>query len=88
MFKAKPPGTGEFCEICFWEDVPIEWRYVNKADYLGHLHFAQRNFAEFGACLAMYKGDVRKPSSADMRSENWKTIDEAFVDPERFALID
>ncbi|WP_221392974.1 CPCC family cysteine-rich protein [Dyadobacter sp. NIV53] len=71
-----PNGHYDICEVCFWEDDPIQ---ADDPNYEGganrvSLKQGQKNFAEFGACeLEMIK-NVRKPFKDEQRDDNWKRI--------------
>ena len=50
-FAERPIGTYHICEVCFWEDDPIQ---LKDPDYEGganaiSLRQGQKNFQEFGA---------------------------------------
>jgi ribonuclease HII len=61
--EAEPPGTYAHCEVCWWEDDPIQFA---DPDYEGggnapSLHQARRLFREIGVSDAQFKGDGRAP---------------------------
>lgn len=75
--REKPGGTYNICEVCFWEDDPIQ---LDDPDYEGganrvSLKQGQRNFQEFGACERDMVKNVRRPNSDEGRDDNWKFID-------------
>lgn len=74
--EEKPPGTYEICEICFWEDDPIQYK---EPDYKGgankvSLRQAQQNYVNFGACEKGFIDFVRKPMHTDEKDSNWKPL--------------
>jgi hypothetical protein len=78
MFSA-PPGSFEICEICGWEDDPVQLldpKYEGGANTLSLIE-AQNNFQEFGA----YEPDAlflrREPSEEDTRDPEWRPATEA-----------
>ena len=51
-FSEKPSGTYDICQVCFWEDDPIQ---LADPDYEGgaqrvSLRQGQRTFKKYGAC--------------------------------------
>lgn len=67
-FLEKPPGTYDICDICFWEDDPIEStdpKYSGGANKIS-LEEAIKNFEKFGACRENSKGSVRKPTDKEI----------------------
>lgn len=72
-FKEPPNGQYDICEVCFWEDDPIQ---LKDPDYEGgannvSLRQGQRNFLEFGACEKSMIKNVRSPSREEQRDESW-----------------
>ena len=70
----EPNGTYEICQICFWEDDPIQ---SNDPNYKGganseSLIEARKNFTKFGACRKSMIKNVRKPDKNDIRNPNYK----------------
>lgn len=62
-FDEPSGGSYDICEVCFWEDDPIQ---LAERDYEGgankvSLQQAQRNFAEFGVSEPEFKRYVRAP---------------------------
>jgi len=61
--EGKQPGTFEICEVCYWEDDPLQ--YANQEESRGSngvsLMQGRKNFSTFGACEERYKAAVRKP---------------------------
>lgn len=77
--SAGPPGTGQICPVCHWEDTPA-W-----ADEIGEftsgvnevtLHEAQRNFVDIGAAGAPYRASVRPPLPQEARDPDWRSFDQ------------
>jgi hypothetical protein len=57
------PGTFEICEVCYWQDDPIQFE---RRDYRGganqvSLNEARDNFAAFGATDDASRPHVRPP---------------------------
>jgi hypothetical protein len=76
-FEEELKGQYDICEICFWEDDPIQ---VINPDYSGgankvSLRQAQINFMEFGACEKEMLKNARRPNVEDKRGENWKPLE-------------
>lgn len=62
-FDKKPNGNYDICEVCFWEDDPIQLDdpvYEGGANYVSLLQ-AKHNFIEFGACEREMIPHTRKP---------------------------
>jgi hypothetical protein len=83
-FSEQPPGTSQFCEICFWDDIPVNqhWQY----SYIDAICIAQKNFLEIGASSPDFINTIRKPASTDKRLVNWKPLSER-IEEERIALV-
>jgi hypothetical protein len=63
----KPPGTYYICDVCFWEDDPIQYKdhdYKGGANRIS-LNQARINYARFGAKEEKYINDVRKPLDSE-----------------------
>jgi hypothetical protein len=76
-FYTAPDGSYDICDVCFWEDDPIQ---LADPDYEGganlmSLRQAQQNFLEFGACDRDMLRNVRPPTKDELRDENWKPLD-------------
>ncbi|NQY30780.1 MAG: hypothetical protein HRT69_15080 [Flavobacteriaceae bacterium] len=70
----RPTGNYEICNICFWEDDPIQ---SSEPDYEGganrvSLNQAKRNFDEFGACEKTMVTNVMKADKNDIRNPKYK----------------
>lgn len=74
-----PPGTGQICPVCNWEDAPA-W-----ADEVGEfmsgvnevtLIEAQRNFVDIGAAGGPYRDAVRPPLPEEARDPDWRSLDQ------------
>lgn len=75
-FEERPNGTYHICEVCFWEDDPIQ---LKDPDYDGganriSLREGQRNFQAFGACERDVIGNVRKANANERRDQDWKFL--------------
>lgn len=72
----EPPGSGDICMICFWEDDALQLRFPELADQTNivSLAEAQRNYAKFGAIDERLAGDVRQPTAADVRDPDFRPI--------------
>lgn len=70
----KPPGTYQICEICFWEDDPIQFNDPNYSGGANQVSLiqGQMNFEEFGACNSKMISNTRKPRIDDIRNSKWK----------------
>ena len=71
-FDSKPDGTYDICEVCFWEDDPIQ---LDDPDFEGgannvSLLQARKNFLRFGACEERCLPYVRKPTA-----DEWSGMD-------------
>lgn len=73
---AEPPGSGDICLICFWEDDALQLRFPELADQTNvvSLAEAQRNYAEFGAIEQRFAGDVRQPTGDDVRDPDFRPL--------------
>ena len=76
-FGHEPNASYDICQVCYWEDDPIQ---LGDSNYEGganpmFLKQAQRNFIEFGACDREMLPNVRQPSKDEQRDENWKPLD-------------
>ncbi|MGX7688155.1 CPCC family cysteine-rich protein [Flectobacillus roseus] len=76
-FREQPNGSYDICDVCFWEDDPIQ---LNDPDYEGGtnsvaLKQGQKNFMEFGVCESEMIKNVRQPNSDEQRDENWKPLE-------------
>ncbi|MFK4426188.1 CPCC family cysteine-rich protein [Bacillus sp. RC51] len=74
--EEEQPGTYEICNICYWEDDPVQF---NDHDFEGganepSLRQAQRNFIVFGACEECFVESVRKPTNEDIKDASWKPV--------------
>ncbi len=62
-FENRPDGSFEICEVCFWEDDPIQNkkpRYRGGANRVS-LNRARKNFKKYGACHPSLIPFVRTP---------------------------
>jgi hypothetical protein len=76
-FNEKPDGTYDICQVCFWEDDPIQ---LDDPEYEGgantvSLRQAQKNFLKFGACAEAMIKNVLKPTEEESRDTNWKPLE-------------
>ncbi|MDI9877763.1 CPCC family cysteine-rich protein [Flectobacillus rivi] len=76
-FTEKPNGTYDICDVCFWEDDPIQF---NDPNYEGganstSLKQAQKNFLEFGASDHELRQYVRPPSKEEPKEKGWKPFE-------------
>ncbi|RBP27973.1 MULTISPECIES: CPCC family cysteine-rich protein [Bacillus] len=74
--EEEQPGTYEICNICYWEDDPVQF---NDHDFEGganepSLRQAQRNFIVLGACEECFVESVRKPTNEDIKDASWKPV--------------
>jgi len=75
-FKYKPNGSFDICEVCFWEDDPVQ---LENPDYEGgankiSLRQGQKNFLKFGACEIKMINHVRNPLITEQRDKNWMPL--------------
>lgn len=76
-FAEQPSGHYDICEVCFWEDDPIQFddpNYEGGANRVS-LRQGQKNFIEFGACEIEMVKNVRHPTKDEQREENWKPLE-------------
>lgn len=76
-FREQPNGSYDICQVCFWEDDPIQ---LNDPNYEGganrvSLKQGQKNFIECGACEKEMIKNVRQPTKDEQRDENWKPLE-------------
>lgn len=73
----EPPGSGDICLICFWEDDADQLRFptLEEATNVVSLVRAQAAYAEHGAIEERFAGDVRKPNADDVKDPNFRPID-------------
>ena len=74
----EPTGTWEICQVCFWEDDPIQFddiNYEGGANTISLLQ-SQRNFLKFGACEERFIKNVRPPHKDEERDEGWTPFTE------------
>lgn len=62
-FTAEDAGHYDICDVCFWEDDPIQ---AEDPDFEGganvpSLNQARASFAKYGAMERRFTGKVRKP---------------------------
>lgn len=67
----EPPGTFAFCEVCWWEDDPVQFA---DRDYEGgangpSLTEARANFARYGASDPRFVGETRAPRADEQPGE-------------------
>lgn len=65
----EPPGTFAICPVCYWEDDDVQFKdptYGAGANIVS-LAEARKNFREYGAALAEYRGQVRAPLPEEVR---------------------
>ncbi|AKN31284.1 hydrolase [Clostridium carboxidivorans P7] len=72
-FAEKPNGNYDICEVCFWEDDPIQLKdstYEGGANHVSLIQ-AQKNFLKFGACEQEMVVHVRKPKPEELIGIDW-----------------
>ena len=74
----KSPGSHLICEICFWEDDPVQFE---DHDFKGgankvSLKYAQKNFLLFGASEKKYIKKSRKPNKKDVKDLKFELLEE------------
>ena len=67
------PGNYEICEICFWEDDPVQLAQLDLVGGANHvsLRQARQNFEQFGASEQRVLAFVRRPTTADKRQSQF-----------------
>ena len=65
------PGNWDICEVCFWEDDPIQRGDETFSGGANHVSLkqARRNYIKFGACEARLKQYVRSPFDYEKRDK-------------------
>jgi len=81
---SEPPGHYQICEICFWEDDPVQLLDPRSAGgaNVASLLDAQNNFAAHGWCEDRVAPYVRQPRPDDMRDETWRRLEPESADLE------
>ena len=75
-FSERPNGSYDICEVCFWEDDPIQLDdpdYEDGANKVS-LRQGQKNFSEFGACEKEMIKNVRQPNNDEKRDDTWSSL--------------
>lgn len=71
----EPTGTYQICEICFWEDDPIQfydWNYEGGANKVSLIQ-GQKNFEQFGAVEKRLVPHTKQQTNNKYeRNPNWK----------------
>ncbi|GHA65671.1 membrane protein [Formosimonas limnophila] len=67
-----PDGTFEICDICLWQDDPIQ---KNEPNYSGgandvSLNKAKENFKKYGVCEERFIGAGRRPYQNELPTSN------------------
>ena len=67
-FLDKPSGNYDICEVCYWEDDPIQSKNPAYADGANHvsLQQARKNYKRFGACKKEMVSHVRHPKENEL----------------------
>ena len=73
----EPPGSYDICEICFWEDDPVQLRFPFTGGANIPLVQAQANFAAYGVSANRLKPHVRPVMEGDIRDPKWRPYDPA-----------
>ena len=73
-FDSEPNGSYIICQVCFWEDDPVQLAHPDFSGGANRISLkqAQKNFMEFGACDPKLKQYVRNPTAEEAREVNWK----------------
>lgn len=74
LMFSDPPGTYEICEICGWEDDPVQLRWPTMGGANEPLFAAQRRYAELGAKNTRAVKWVRSPRAGDVRDPDWRPL--------------
>ena len=71
----EPTATYQICDICFWEDDPIQfndWNYVGGANKVSLIQ-GQKNFEKFGAVEKRLIAHTEQQAKKKFeRNINWK----------------
>jgi hypothetical protein len=75
--RERPRGTYTICQVCFWEDDPVQ---LKDPDCEGganrvSLRQGQKNFQDFRACERDMIKNVRPPNIDEFRDKEWKFLD-------------
>jgi hypothetical protein len=76
-FYEEPSGNYGICQVCFWEDDPIQLHdphFEGGANRIS-LKQAQKNFINFGACEMEMLKNVRPPNKEEERENSWKPLE-------------
>ena len=67
-YDHKPNGTYEICEVCFWEDDPIQLKDPYYAGGANRVSLVQGriNFKRFASCEEQCVPYVRKPNPDEL----------------------
>lgn len=67
-FLKRPNGGYEICEVCFWEDDPVQLEDEHCEGGANNISLlqARKNFREFGACDKDVIDHVRKPREDEL----------------------
>jgi len=73
------PGSYEICEICFWEDDPVQ---LLDPAYRGganspSLMECQANFIRLGVCEERFVGNIRAPRATEPPDPEWRPAQES-----------
>jgi hypothetical protein len=79
----EPVGSYAICPICFWEDDPVQLRFV---DFRGganrpNLIEAQREYEACGAMERRFLPNVRPPHANDRRDAGWRHAGPGDIEP-------
>jgi len=74
----KTRGSYEICEICFWEDDPVQFEDPDSEGGANEVSLkrAQKNFQLFGAAERRNIKNVKKPNREDKKDPQFKLIEE------------
>jgi len=67
-------GTYNICEICFWEDDPIQFNDPNYEGGVNRVSLlqGQKNFEIYGACKEDMVKNGTRPTKSDIKNPDWK----------------
>lgn len=76
-FREQLDGSYDVCQVCFWEDDPIQLDDPNYAGGANRVSLRQgrKNFIEFSVCEIEMIKNVRQPTKEEQRDENWKPLE-------------
>jgi hypothetical protein len=74
---SEPPGSYAICQLCFWEDDPVQLRHPQAPGGANGVSLieAQINYRTFGASERRFLQNCRARDAGDVRDPEWRPID-------------